>query len=62
MATDYASLVVQLEAALARGELTIEANGERITYKSAPDLINAINYMRSQMARGSQTTQVVFDR
>jgi hypothetical protein len=62
MATDYAANIVLLEDALARGELTIEANGERITYKSTTDLVAAINYNRNRLSREPQTTFVVFDR
>lgn len=62
MATDYAANIVALEAALAAGELTVEANGERVTYRSVPDLVAAINYNRNRLTRESQTTYAVFGR
>lgn len=40
-APDYASELAQIDAAMASGELTIEANGERVTYRSVADLQKA---------------------
>lgn len=50
-----------LRAALASGELTIEQNGERVTYRSAADIREAIAYFEGQAGKagiggGSRTT------
>jgi len=41
-------MIVKLEAALASGTLTIESDGERITYRSVRDLRSAIDYFRER--------------
>lgn len=46
----YAAKIAKLEAALASGVLTIESDGERLTYKSREDLEGAIGYFRRQEA------------
>lgn len=58
----------RLEAALVSGELTVEYDGTRITYRSTDDLRKAIAYAREQLnvaaGRPSRTTQTyaVFTR
>lgn len=47
-APDYATEIAALEAALASGELTVEADGQRITYRSASDIMVAINYFKGK--------------
>lgn len=66
-APDYATEIAALEAAAASGELTIEADGERVTYRSMADLLSALTYFRAQAvqnaapaARRSGTTVVSF--
>jgi hypothetical protein len=45
--------IAALESALATGELTIESNGERVTYRSVADLVQALNYFKAQVAAAS---------
>jgi hypothetical protein len=40
----------RMEQALARGELTVEFDGRRVTYKSNAEMLTAINYVKSQVA------------
>lgn len=51
----YAEEIAALNAAVASGELTIEANGERVTYRSMDDLMKALTYFNSQAAAASAT-------
>jgi hypothetical protein len=44
--TDYTAQITALEAALASGELTVEYNGRRVTYRSPQDILVAIAYLR----------------
>jgi len=50
-----------LEAAMMRGELTVEHDGKRVTYRSVDDMQKAIAYGKQQLADaangGSPTTQ-----
>lgn len=39
-----AARIASLEDALGRGVLTVESDGERVTYRSTTDLRNAIDY------------------
>lgn len=45
-----AERIAKLEQALGNGVLTIESDGERITYRSTSDLIRAINYNKGLIA------------
>lgn len=54
-APDYATEIAAIETGLAAGELTIESDGDRLTYKSAADMLKALNYFRSQAAAASGT-------
>lgn len=45
--------IAALETAVATGELTIESNGERVTYRSMDDLIKGLNYFKAQQAAAS---------
>lgn len=42
-----------LEAALASGELTVEYNGNRTTYRSVAELKQAIRYFKDELATSS---------
>lgn len=50
MAVDYAAAVVALEEALSSGELTVEYNGRRVTYRSTTELVEALNYFKRASA------------
>jgi len=58
MSPETADKIARLEAALASGELTIESNGERVTYRDNISLISAINYFRAQAQ--SESAQPAF--
>lgn len=47
-APDYAVEIANLEAAAASGELTIEQDGERVTYRTMNDLVRALNYFKGR--------------
>lgn len=50
---DYAARVLALETALASGELTVESQGDRVTYRSVADLKASLDYFREQAARAA---------
>jgi hypothetical protein len=54
-APDYSTEIAALEAAIAGGELTIESDGDRVTYKSTADMLSALNYFRNQAAAAANT-------
>ncbi len=67
-APDYATEIAALTAAVASGELTIEANGERVTYRSMDDLMKALGFLERKAAANaaspavrSATTLAVFE-
>jgi len=45
----------RLEAALMRGELTVEYDGQRVTYRSVAELKAAIGYGKEALAAASAT-------
>lgn len=47
-APDYQTEIDALESALASGELTVEENGARITYRSTSDIVAQIRYFKSR--------------
>lgn len=47
---DYAARVLALENALASGELTVESQGDRVTYRSVADLKASLEYFRDRAA------------
>ena len=51
MAIDYAAKKEALEEALMAGELTVESDGDRVTYRSIADLRSAIAYCDEQLAK-----------
>lgn len=57
-APDFASEIGQLEAAIASGELTIESNGERVTYRSTDDIKKALAYFENKAAAASPNPAV----
>ncbi len=46
--TDYSSKIAALEEALASGELTVESDGERMTYRSVAELKAALDYFSAR--------------
>ncbi len=69
-APDYAVEIANLEAAASSGELTVEENGTRVTYRSMSDLMTSLTYFRGQAvlssvatgAAPSNVTVAAFDR
>ena len=67
-APDYAVEIAALEAAAGSGELTVESDGDRVTYRSTSDLLKMLDYFRGKasiniLARGSSSASlVVFER
>lgn len=62
---DNTTSIERLERALGRGELTVEADGRRITYRSTADLLAALNYLKatsSTAAAPSAVTLASFER
>lgn len=52
-APDYAVEIIALEAAAASGELTVESDGDRVTYRSTSDLLKMLDYFRDKAATAS---------
>lgn len=59
-APDYAEEITALRAALATGELTIEAGGERVTYQSFVDVKRRLDYFVAEAASGAPVNRAVF--
>ncbi len=53
--TDYAAKKAALEDALLSGELTVESDGDRVTYRSVADIQKAIDHCDRQLAGQSDT-------
>lgn len=51
--TDYSAKIAALEEAAGSGELTIEADGRKITYRSMKELLAALDYFKGQVAASS---------
>lgn len=45
-----------INAAIATGEMTVECNGRRVTYRSMAELQAAKTHIQGEIARGVQTT------
>ena len=64
-APDFTAEIAALEAAAASGELTVESDGDRVTYRSTTDLLKTLDYFRqraaSASARMSGVTLVVYE-
>lgn len=56
MAIDYAARKEALEEALMAGELTVEADGDRVTYRSIGEIRDAISYCDEQLAKSAGTS------
>lgn len=56
--TDYSTKITALESALASGELTVESDGERVTYRSVRDLKEALVYFKEAQVSVATTGQV----
>jgi len=52
-APDYAVEISALETALSTGELTIEQDGERVTYQSASDIVKRLSYFQQKAAEAA---------
>ncbi len=52
-APDYTTELAALRGALATGELTIESNGERVTYQSFADIRGRVAYFEGLAACAS---------
>lgn len=53
----YASEIAQLEAGMASGVVTIEANGRRKTYRSTTEIRQAIEYFQGLAAPRRRRTR-----
>lgn len=66
MAEDYDAKIGRLEDALASGELTVESDGDRVTYRSVSDLRQAIEILKDRQreaaapGRRSMTTVAAY--
>ncbi|MDF2140850.1 hypothetical protein [Paenirhodobacter sp. CAU 1674] len=58
MATTIDEKIAALEEALASGELTVEYDGKRITYRSTQELMTSLNYFRGVKSSQSRGTSV----
>lgn len=52
-APDYSTEVAALERALSSGELTVESDGDRVTYRSITDVRAALDYFQRKAAAAS---------
>ncbi|VTO10675.1 MULTISPECIES: phage head-tail joining protein [Brevundimonas] len=50
MSQEMEAKVAALEAALGSGELTVESQGDRVTYRSIKDLREALAYFTEKLA------------
>lgn len=63
---DYSAQIAALEAAIASGELTVESDGDRVTYRSMSELLKARDFFVAQENAASNSarpssTVAVFD-
>lgn len=49
-----------LEAALASGELTVDYDGRRVTFRGIAELKDAIGYVKQQLAQATAAGEVTF--
>ncbi|MFN3943902.1 MAG: phage head-tail joining protein [Allosphingosinicella sp.] len=67
-APDYAAEIAALEQALASGELTVESDGERVTYRSRREIMDTLAYFRERaqdamgVRRRGGSSVAVFER
>lgn len=57
--TDLTTKIAALEAALASGELSVESDGDKVTYRSIKDLRSALDYFRGQQLAAGGVTRPV---
>ena len=57
MAIDYAAKLEALENALMAGELTVESDGDRVTYRSVGEIQRAIDYCNQRLASQTGASQ-----
>jgi hypothetical protein len=65
-APGYEAEIAALEVAAASGELTVESDGDRVTYRSTSDLLKMLDYFRTKAAlasapSGRHATVAVYD-
>jgi hypothetical protein len=70
--SEIAAAISALETALASGELTVEYNGRRVTYRSSSEIVSALNHFKRESqgvpasgpapATASRTTYASFER
>lgn len=65
-APGYETEIAALEAAASSGELTVESDGDRVTYRSTSDLLKMLDYFRNKASAAStasspRATVAVFD-
>ena len=63
---DYSTQIAAIEAAIASGELTVESDGDRVTYRSMAELLKARDFFVAQQnaasaSRRPASTVAVFD-
>jgi hypothetical protein len=59
--TDYTTQIAAIDTALASGELTVESDGDRVTYRSTADLLKARDHfarLQSQSLSGRPSSTV----
>lgn len=64
--TDYTTQIAAIEAAIASGELTVESDGDRVTYRSMGELLKARDFFVAQQTAAASSarpasTVAVFD-
>lgn len=56
-APGYETEIAALEAAAATGELTVESDGDRVTYRSTADLLKTLDYFRGKAAAATSASR-----
>jgi len=56
LAIDYAARKEALEEALMAGELTVESDGDRVTYRSTAEIRSAIAYCDERLAEAASSS------
>lgn len=54
--TTYTAKIEALEAALGSGELEVVSNGDKVTYRSAEEIRQALAYFRQQQSALTPST------
>lgn len=58
-APGYAAEIAALEAALALGEITVETDGDRVTYRSTADILKAKAHFERKAAEAANGSAIV---